>query len=204
MSVDPDSALPLQTMELLQRVRGGDRGAVSVLYARYLPRVRGLVAVRMGQALVDILDREDVVQESMLEALSGIRDFEPRHEGSFICWLARVCESRLRDAGRAARAEKRGGGRVLRRADLGVTTLADHAPASAGPSPSAELAGAELDGALERALLELSGSYRQVVYCRLVLDMNHREIAAELGLGSADSARALFHKAVAKLRQRLA
>ena len=46
-------------------------------------------------------------------------------------------------------------------------------------------------------------SLRQVVYCRLVLDMDHHEIAAELALASADSARALFHKALGRLRTQL-
>ena len=57
-----------------------------------------------------------------------------------------------------------------------------------------------------RALLEegrIGSPLREVVYHKLVLEMDHADIAAELGLANADSARALFHKALARLRERL-
>ncbi len=203
MTGDSLPSLPEQTVELLQRARRGDQDAMATIYTRYAPRVRGLVALRMGYSLIDFLDRDDIVQDSLLDALSKIDDFESRSEGGFICWLARFVESRVKKAWRAARAKKRGGGRVQRRADLGVTTLADQAGPGAEPSPSQQLAAREFDDPLERALLAIGDPYRQVVYCRLMLEMSHAEIAAELELASADSARAIFHKAVARLRARL-
>jgi RNA polymerase sigma factor (sigma-70 family) len=91
----------------------------------------------------------------------------------------------------------------VRRADLGVTTIAGLAGADRAASPSQAAGAAELDAQLERALLALGTPQRQIVYCRLVLEMGFAEIAADLGIASADSARALFHKAMAKLRERL-
>lgn len=199
----PDaSAVPVQTVELLGRARHGDAEATSELWRRYGARVRGLAAVRMGRALVDLNDTEDIVQETMLTALQKLDQFRGG-EGSLVCWLATIVESHVQDAQRSARAHKRGGGLVQRRADLGVTTLSGLGVADAGASPSQVVAAGELDGRLERALLGLDATLRQVVYCRLVLDMEHAEIAAVLGLAGGDSARALFHKAVARLRERL-
>lgn len=194
--------LPEQTVELLRRARGGDAGAVDELFRRYAPRVRGLAAVRMGEALVDVVDCDDIVQEALLAARERLQQFEPRSEGSFICWLAAIVQSRVENARRAARAGKRGGGAVRRGSELGATTLAQMPPAR-GPSPSQELSARESDPALERALLSLDRTARQIVYCRLVLEMSHAEIAAELGLSGVDSARAQFHKALDRLRQRL-
>jgi len=191
------------TLALLVRARAGDRDAAAELCERYAPRVRGLAALRLGSTLVDLSDCEDIVQETLLTALRRIESFRPGSEGRFVAWLASIVESRIQDARRNGRAQKRGGGAVHRRADLGVTTLSSLGGADPARSPSEIAAGAELDGHLERALLGLGSPLREVVYHRLVLDLEHDEIAAELGLASADSSRALFHKALARLRERL-
>lgn len=199
----PPRSLDAATLALVVRAQGGDRDAAAALYERYLPRVRGLTAVRMGSTLVDLSDCEDVVQDAMLTALRSLDGFRPESEGRFVAWLARIVASRVEDARRRGSAQKRGGGLVQRRADLGVTTLSALAGRDPSPSPS-ELAGAaELDGRLERAMLGLGSPLREIVYQKLVLEMDHDEIASELGLASADSARALFHKALGKLRERL-
>jgi len=196
-------SLDAATLALVVRAQGGDVAAATALYTRYLPRVRGLVALKMGSTLVGISDCEDVVQETMLTALRNLAGFQPGSEGRFVAWLARIVESRIADARRHGDARKRGGGAVQRRADLGVTTISALGGQDPAPSPSERLAAGELDGRLERAILGLGSPLREVVYSKLVLDMAHDEIAAELGLASADSSRALFHKALAKLRERL-
>jgi RNA polymerase sigma-70 factor (ECF subfamily) len=193
----------VQTLELLGRARAGDQAAVADLYRRYEPRVRGLAAVRLGRSLVDFSDCDDIVQEALLAALAMLDRFEPRSDGAFVHWLATIVETRIHNAHRSGQAQKRGGGAVQRRADLGITTLSALAGADQGPSPSQEAAARELDPRLERALLGLGSPLRQIVYSRLVLDMSFAEIAAELGLASADSARAMFHKALAHLREQL-
>lgn len=198
-----DPPRPTPTVELLQAARSGDRTAVEALFVRLLPRVRGLAALRMGNGLVDLADRDDVVQESLLAALTNVGAFAPRHEGSLVCWLTRIVHSRVEHALRAGRAGKRGGGAVVRRADLGSSTLAELPVAAPGRSPSEEVGARQLDERLERALLGLAAKERQTVYCRLVLDMEFADVAAELGLANGDSARALFHKALVKLRERL-
>ncbi len=199
---DSTTNIPVQTVELLRRARSGEDDAKNELVRRYAPRARGLAALRMGESLHDMVDCDDIVQDAMLTALERIDQFEPRSEGSFVCWLAAVVESKILTARRAASRQKRGGGRVRRRADLGVTTVAALAGATDAAATPAIGAG-ELDGRLERALLALGAPMREIVYRRLVLDMTHAEIALDLGLASADSSRALMSKALARLRQRL-
>lgn len=210
MPLPPDARPPdasaerVPTAELLARARERSGEAVEALFRRFAPRVRGLAAVRMGRSLVDLVDSEDLVQETMLTALRKLDRFEARGDGEFVCWLASIVASRVQDARRRAASVQRGGGRVVRRADLGVTTVTDLAGPARDPSPSRQLAAKELDGRLERALLALGSPLREIVYCRLVLDMGFAEIAGVHGLASGDSARALFHKALARLRERLA
>jgi len=191
------------TQALVVRAQGGDREAAAELCARFAPRVRGLAALRLGSTLVDISDFEDIVQETMLAALRGLGGFRTGSEGRFVAWLASIVESRIQDARRNGEARKRGGGAVQRRADLGMTTLSDLGSVDPARSPSEAAGAGELDGRLERAMLGLGSPLREVVYHKLVLEMDHDEIAAELGLASADSSRALFHKALARLRERL-
>jgi len=193
----------MQTFELLRRARGGDGGACTEIYQRFAPRVRGLAALHLGRTLHDLVDCDDILQQAMATAFERLDQFANRSEGAFVCWLAAIVESQVKNAARAAHAEKRGGGHVVRRADLGVTTIAGLAGADRAASPSQAAGAAELDAQLERALLALGTPQRQIVYCRLVLEMGFAEIAADLGIASADSARALFHKAMAKLRERL-
>ena len=59
----------------------------------------------------------------------------------------------------------------------------------------------ERDPVLERALLTLPDKQRQIVYCRLVLEMSFAEIAVALAVDNVDSVRAQFHKATAQLRE---
>ncbi len=191
------------TFELLRRARSGDGDAWPAIYAAFAPRARGLAALRLGRTLHDLVDCDDIVQQAMDLAFARLQQFSGATAGAFVCWLAAIVETQVQNAARAAATEKRGGGAVVRRADLGVTTLAHVAPADRGPSPSQQAGNGELDGRLERALLALGEPVRQIVYCRLVLEMGFDAIAAQLGLASADSARAMFHKALGKLRQRL-
>ncbi|MBK8100709.1 MAG: hypothetical protein IPK26_26780 [Planctomycetes bacterium] len=191
------------TAELITRARTGDAAAREWLCRHWLPRVRGLAAVRMGRTLLDLCDDDDIVQETMLAALRGLDQLEPRPDGSLVGWLARIVEHKVANAARQGGAARRGGGQVQRRADLGVSTLSGLAGADAGRSPSQEAAAHELDPALERALLALGSPRRELVYCRLVLELDFATIAQDLGLANGDSARALFHKALAVLRERL-
>lgn len=191
------------TFELLRRARSGEGEAWTAIFAAFAPRVRGLASMRLGRTLHDLVDCDDIVQQAMAIAFARLPQFAGASESAFVCWLAAIVESQVQDAARAAGTDKRGGGAVIRRADLGVTTLAHVAPADRGPSPSQVAGHGELDAGLERALLALGAPGRQIVYCRLVLEMGFDAIASEHGLASGDSARALFHKALAKLRQRL-
>lgn len=45
----------------------GDRAALETLFTRYLPRVRRIVAARMGCTLAGFAVEDDVVQESLLD-----------------------------------------------------------------------------------------------------------------------------------------
>ncbi len=192
------------TLSLVQRAQAGDDAARERLFARYLPRVRGLVALRSGHSLDAFLEHDDLVQEALLDAFRHLDDFDANadastNEGCFVRWMARIVESRIKDGWRRQRADKRGAGRAPRLADLGETTVARHERASEETSPPSGAAARERAAALETALLQLSERYREVVYHRMVLDLPWAEVAAAMELKNGETARALHHKATARL-----
>ena len=202
MTHDSGTPIPEQTFELLRRARAGEQAALTELFLRHAPRVRGLAALRLGRTLHDLVDCDDIVQQAMSAAFARLDQFAGRSEGAFVCWLAAIVESKLQATARAASADKRGGGQVVRRADLGVTTVAGLAGTDAA-SPSRIVSRGELEARLERALLALGQPQRQLVFCRAVLEMGYGDIAEQLGLSGADAARAMFSKAMERLRARL-
>ena len=150
--------IPLRTFELVRAAHGGDRAARDELFARYLPRVRGLVALRMGERLVDFVDRDDVVQEAMLRVFDRLDQFRAdeasQREGGFVCWVASLVHSRVVDAFRAAGADKRGGGSVRRTSELSANSAIE-LRADGAPTPSAIVSKGELDPELERGAARL-------------------------------------------------
>jgi RNA polymerase sigma-70 factor (ECF subfamily) len=191
------------TGTLVARARSGDQAAVTELFERYLPKVRGLVAVRARRPLHGLADGEDLAQEALTAALLRLDRVEVSSEAGFVCWLGRLVDARLVDARRRELAAKRGGGRVRALSDVGTTTRERNAPRAPDASPSEALALGDEAARLEQRLLALGGRHRLVIYLRLVLDMPWHEVAAELRLANGESARSLFHKALARLRDSL-
>ena len=173
------------------------------LFARYLPRVRQMVALRMGRKLSAMEDSEDLVQEALMAAFKGLDRFEHRSVGSFRHWLTRLAENRIRDQARHATAEKRGGKHVLVGDPYESGVLAQTVLRTAGETPSQAAQAHELEQQLEAALLQLGERDRRTIVMRRVAGMEFEEIATELDLAGASVARSLFARALQKLSERL-
>jgi RNA polymerase sigma-70 factor (ECF subfamily) len=191
------------TRELVAQAQAGDRSATDALFHRYYPVVLRVVALRMGEPLRDALDREDLVQEALLQAFQGLERFEPRSEGSFRSWLATIVVRRVQEAWRARGARKRGEGRERPFADQGSSLLTASLLPGVAPTPSADAAARELEERIEAALLELPERERRAVELRRLCGVEYDEVAAELGLPSEGAARALVARALTRLAERL-
>jgi len=179
----------VQTTMMVRAAQGGDRDALEALFARYLPRVRRIVAARMGKSLREMTTDDDLVQESLLDALQAITARSLGSEGSFRHWLARCVENNVRDG--------------CRRAGVAARVFAPRSTdaVARAPMPSEEVANQELDPRLETALLALRVEHREVVVLRLLCEMSFAEIAATMGYSSAVTARSWFARAMRKLRE---
>ncbi len=129
-----------QTVHLVRRAQTGDCDASAALFERYLPFVRQLVVLRVGKPLRDLGEDEDIVQQSLLEALRQLDGFEPRSEGSFRNWMVQLVENNIRDHWRRLHSQRRDGGRVKpfaahQTSVLGQSGLAGIRAASPRPMP---------------------------------------------------------------------
>jgi RNA polymerase sigma factor (sigma-70 family) len=197
----------VHTTLLVREAQQGKRQALEDLFTRYLPRVRQIVALRLGRKMREFTEEEDLVQDAMLRAFQGLDRFEQRTEGSFRNWLARCVEHAIVDRGRRERAGKRGGGNVRRLGDFGSESLHDSVFADPRMGPKTAFlvkeGAKEFDSKLERALLGLSPRDRELVVLRHLCKMSYEEVAQELGLESGSTARRACARAVLKLSERL-
>ncbi len=174
------------TAGLLERARGGDRGAAEALFEGAAERLATYVRARLGPELGAQVELADVLQETYAQALKDLVRFQDRGPGSFAAWLCRVAERRLLDLakhGRAAR--RRPPGNVLP-----AEVLLERARRSeAGPRTAAERG--ERDERLRAALTNLEPEQRAAVLDRHFLDLSLEEVARRAGRSVAATRRLL-------------
>ena len=191
------------TTFLVRAARGGDQDALDSLFARYLPRICRIAALRMNYRMADFADFEDIAQESLVEAFLHLPHLELCQESSFLNWMATIVQNNIADMRRKSMTIKRGSGRVRPAACFGTTVLMDALSACHRPSPSQAAIANETEAKLEAALLRLDDRHRKVIDLRKLCGMNYSVIAEEMGLGSESSARSLFARALGRLTELL-
>ncbi|MBI4606901.1 MAG: sigma-70 family RNA polymerase sigma factor [Planctomycetes bacterium] len=191
------------TLRLVDAAQKGDSRALEDLFTRYLPRVRQIVALRLGRKLRQLLEVEDVVQETLLVVLRGLHRFEARDEGSFRNWLARCVECEIATQARKHGAKKRGAGKALRFGDRDATLLHSSMIAAPGASPSQLARARELSERIEAALLDMPEHSRELIVLRNLCGMSYAEVAAALGFARESSARVAYFRALKKLKEKV-
>lgn len=189
------------TIRLVVAAQKGNSSAFEDLFQRYLPRVRRIVALRMGTRLRQFLDMEDVVQESLLKIFQSIGRFDHKTEGSFRHWLARCVECELIDSARRMEAQKRGGNKVRRFGDCGPEMTMVHVPISRGPTPSGVVQARELEEKLDDALLRMPERPRELVILRRLCEMSYEEIAEVMEFPTESAARRAVARALKDLEK---
>ncbi len=178
--------------ELIEAARGGDRGALDALLGRLQPRV-----YRFGLKMCrDSEDAKDVLQDTLLAAARGLREF--RGGASMSTWLYTIARSfciKKRRRSKFAPAEE-----AALDADTGgeASRVADPAR-----TPEASLEGREIEAALERAIAELEPMYREVLLLRDVEGLTAPEVAEVLGL-SVEAVKSRLHRARVSVRAQVA
>ena len=168
---------------LLAQIRDGDRAALEQVLERYQRKVW-----RFGLKLCgNEADASDVVQETLLAAARGLRQF--RGEASLSTWLFMLARSFcIKMRRRPALSE--GLHEVLDRADP-------------GPSPEELSSSQQLHRALEAAISSLGPPAREVFVLRDVEGLSAVETAKVLEL-SVEAVKSRLHRARAAVRAQIA
>ena len=186
-AVEPGTSKPLETtIELLDRVRRGDRDAVDRLFERCLPALRRWARGRLPAAARGALDTQDLVQDTVLSSLRHLNQFESRHEGALQAYLRQAVLNRIRDEAR----------KVTRRP--APAELTDSQPAHAA-SPLDIAIGRQGVERYEKALQKLRPADREAIVGRLELQYDYKELALVLGKPNANAARVAVTRALARL-----
>ena len=165
-----------ELQQLLIRVSGGDREALSELYCRTRTAVYGLALSYLKNAH----DAQDLTQDVFVQVWNHAVQYRPR--GSAMGWLLTVCRRlclmRLRRENRQ-------------------TTISEE-EWDAIPAQEVGLA-AEERTLLQSALAALGEEERRVVMLHAITGMKHREMAVLLELPLA-TVLSKYHRAIKKMR----
>jgi len=95
------------TKILWRKAKAGDQAAFEQLFAMHAEPLLAFVRSRLGGALRDKLEPEDILQDAYLAALKCFDDFEYTDEGAFRRWMCRIIDNRMRDSHDYFAAKKR-------------------------------------------------------------------------------------------------
>jgi RNA polymerase sigma-70 factor (ECF subfamily) len=178
------------TVDLVERAKAGDSDAVNRLFARFLPSLRRWASGRLPRWTRDLMDTDDLVQETLIRAVKRIDQFESRHEGALQAYLRQAVVNRIRDEVRRSKRSP-------------VATALDDDAADRGASPLEDAIGAEALERYEAALARLRPEEREAIVARVEMDGSYQEVAQALGRPSADAARMAVSRALLRLAEEM-
>lgn len=183
--IDSDSSF-----DLLRRVRSGDAEALNRLLQRYIPALNRWARGRLPQWARDLSDTQDLVQDTVIQAMKHLETFRPQREGALQAYLRQALMNRIRDE--------------LRRAHRRPPpTELPEGMAAKSASPLEEAVGQEALDQYEAALAQLREDEREAIIARVELGQSYDEVAAILGKPSKDAARVAVYRALMRLAEKM-
>lgn len=191
---------PIRLATLLRLARQGDRGALDALAAWAHPRLLRFIRSRMGVALLQRVEPEDIAQDVFVAAARSLGpSSDARH------WLRRlmVCaRNRIRDAARFHGRQCRAAERCVEfdgRIDAGTDDFA-----SDTRTPSVCLSQREQWLTVARAIEELTPDQRTVLRLHDADGLDWDAVRARMGRPTIKAVQQLHRRATLALRERCA
>ena len=181
-------SLTNKTQHLVALAKGGDESALNQLCKAYSPRVLWMIRLRMGKELRSKLESMDLVQETFINALSGLDDFTYKSEGDFVRWLSKICENELRRNLKRLHADKRDIRKEIRLDNFepksGSGFVSVRKPIDA-TTPSMIMSRKEELDKLEKAMDKLKPEYREAIILTKIEGLSCKEMSERLGKSNA-------------------
>lgn len=182
---------------------GGDEDSLTALLRRYGSNVRAHVASAIDAKWRSVLDTDDVMQVTYLEAFLRIGQFEYRGDGSFVGWLSRIAINNLRDSiEQLERLKRLPPDKRVGAGDDAALMLLDHLGWTT-TTPSASAARHEVQEGVAGAVARLPEDYAAVVRLYDLEGRTIEDVAATLGR-SVGAVYMLRARALDRLRQQFA
>lgn len=178
------------TVQLLEQARAGNVEALDEVFRRAGPALRRWARGRLPGWARDLLDTDDLVQETMIKTLRTIDVFEYRTDAALQGYFRQAVMNGIRNEIRRAH-------RHPKAAPLDSEQAADEL------SPLETLIGKQTVDAYESALAQLSDDQREAIIGRIELGLSYQDLAVAMGRPSADAARMAVGRALVALAKRL-
>ena len=160
--------------------------ALAPLFLRFLPILSRWARGRLPRSARSLAETQDLVQITLLRALSHLEEFQSRGEGAFLAYLRRILlnavTDEIRRAGRRPASE----------------TLDDQLPES---SRVAEAVGEGTLASYESALAQLPAQQQEAVILRIEFGYTYEAIAEAVGSPSANAARMMISRALVRVAE---
>jgi RNA polymerase sigma factor (sigma-70 family) len=181
MEADQESSL-----DLIKRVQDGDASALDALIARYRPRMVRWASGRLPGYARDLVETQDLVQDTLVQAFRKIGGIEIRGEGALQAYLRQALLNGIRMEIR----------RVSRRP---VGAELESGIESTQASPLELAIGAQTLTRYEQALEALRPEDRELVIAHVEFEFSHQELAVAFGKPTANAARMALQRALMQL-----
>ncbi len=178
------------TFVLLDMARGGDSRALERLFTRYLTPLRRFAHGRLPASARDLMDTNDLVQETLMQTFKRIDAFRPQREGALLAYLRQGVVNKVRDE-------------VRRRARRPLPETLNESAVDGAVSPLDAAIGQEAVDRYESALQRLQDEEREAIIARVELGMSFDEVAAALDKPTADAARKAVSRALLRLAEEM-
>jgi RNA polymerase sigma-70 factor (ECF subfamily) len=199
---------PSDTEQLVERLRRGDRQALTDLFQRHRDRLRRMVELRMDPRLQGRVDASDVLQDAFLDTVARADSYVQRPDLPAFLWLRLIVGERL------AICQRRHLGTKMRNAGQEVSLYRDPLPQATSAalasmllgrltSPSHAAVRAEMVLRVQEALNALDPLDREVVVLRHFEQLSRAETAQVLGISEEVGAKR-YIRALKRLKAVLA
>ena len=185
-----DRASPESTVSLLARAREGDQAALDEVFARAIPLLKRWASGRLPRWARDMVDTDDLVQETVISTLKRIEVFEYRADSALQAYLRQAVMNRIRNE-------------IRRASRHPAPETLDSAAPDAGLSPLEEVIGKQTVEAYDEAMAQLEPQERDAIVGRVELGLSYDELAHAMDRPSPDAARMAVGRAILKLARLL-
>ena len=95
--------------QLTAQAASGDHVALERLLLANYDRLAQNIGAKLPASVQQVVDVDDILQQTFLQVFRDIRNFEPKSGSSFFSWVKTIAENRLLDTIKGLKRKKRGG-----------------------------------------------------------------------------------------------